>query len=321
MRILITGAGGFVGGHLIDHLLAQGKGEIHGTVFAASERIPSPAVAHPVDLRDLQAVTRLLDALRPDQIYHLAAWARVRGSFSLAWETIENNVRAQLNVILGCLEAGITPRILIVSSGEIYGGDRESPDPTPEEAPFRPANPYSVSKVTQDMLGLQYHISHGLPILRARPFNHLGPGQGAGFVAPDFALQIARIEAGLQEPEIRVGSLAAERDFTDVRDIARAYSLIMQRGQPGEAYNVASGKTYTIQYVLDTLLSLSPAAIQIKQDPELIKHAGVHRTCGDASRLRRTTGWEPQIPLHVTLADVLEDCRRRVRGEMQGQEA
>ncbi|MCS7071238.1 MAG: GDP-mannose 4,6-dehydratase [Anaerolinea sp.] len=319
MRVLITGAGGFVGGHLIDHLLAQGGCEIHGTVFASSERVTPPVIAHQIDLRDLRAVTDLLRSIRPDHIYHLAAWARVRSSFSLAWETLENNVRAQLNVILACLETGIAPRILIVSSGEIYGGDRDAPYPTSEDAPLQPANPYSVSKATQDLLGLQYHISHGLPILRARPFNHLGPGQGAGFVAPDFALQIARIEAGLQDPEIRVGYLDAERDFTDVRDIARAYVLIMQRGQPGEAYNVASGKTHTIQYVLDTLLRLSPVTILVKQDAELMKHAGVRRTCGDASRLRQATGWEPQIPLEITLADVLADCRQRIQQGVQSE--
>lgn len=315
MRVLITGAGGFVGGHLVDHLLSLGGCELHGTVYSERERVADRVLSHPLDLRDLNAVTELLRDINPDQIYHLAAWARVRGSFSVAWDTIENNVRAQLNLILGCLEARIAPRMLIVSSGEIYGGDRASESPTNEDAPLRPANPYSVSKVTQDMLGLQYYISHGLPIVRARPFNHLGPGQGAGFVAPDFALQIARIEAGLQQPEIRVGSLQAERDFTDVRDIVRAYALLMEHGEPGEAYNIASGTTHTIQYLLDTLLSLSQTAITVEQDAALLRHTGVARTCGDATRLRQTTGWAPHIPLEVTLADVLEDCRRRVRLE------
>src|SRR5262249_27074875 len=150
-------------------------------------------------------------------------------------------------------------RFLVVGSAEIYGSIPEDQLPANENTPFRPSNPYAVSKVTQDMLGLQYFLSHHLPILRARAFNHIGPGQRPSFVASDFAMQIARIEIGNQEPEIRVGDLSAKRDFTDVRDVVRAYRLILERGTPGEAYNVASGRVYSIQTLLDTLLSFSTA--------------------------------------------------------------
>lgn len=317
MRILITGVGGFVGQHLADHLrTTQPTIDLHGTVFTAREHAPPGLTLHPVDLRDQAATAALIKALRPDQIYHLAAWARVRGSFESAWETLENNVRAQLNVILGCLDAGILPRMLIVSSGEIYGGHQPLIAPMREDAPLCPGNPYSVSKATQDLLGLQYFLSHGFPIIRARPFNHLGSGQSTGFVAPDFALQIARIEAGLQPPVIRVGTLTAERDFTDVRDVVRAYALLMTHGTAGEAYNVASSVTHPIRFVLDTLLSYSTQRVTVETDTSLIKQGAPTRTAGDYTRLRTATGWMPRIPLTETLAVVLEDCRARIRAEL-----
>jgi GDP-4-dehydro-6-deoxy-D-mannose reductase len=314
VRILITGVSGFVGGHLSKHLLeTHPEVEIHGTVFGDRPDHLSPAIiCHALNLKDEQDSLRLIADVRPDAIYHLAASAVVHRSFNSPWETIENNTRAQLNVILGCIAAQIAPRILIVSSGEVYGVDQDSQHPTGEDAPMRPANPYGVSKVTQDMLGLQYFLSHHLPIMRARPFNHIGPGQHIGFVATDFASQIAKIEIGLQEPVMRVGELSAERDFTDVRDIARAYHLIVERGTPGEVYNVASGRTYSIRFLLDTLLSYSSAQIQVQSNAATVHSSGVRRSWGDSSRLRHATGWQPSIPLEDTLRDVLNDWRERV---------
>lgn len=312
MRILVTGAAGFVGSHLVRHLITYHPSyELHGTVLNEGESL-SGVILHALDLRDQQAVAALIQDVRPDQIYHLAAWAQVRQSFHYAWETIENNVRVQLNVILGCLAAKIAPRLLVVTSGEIYGGDQPRDRPTTEDAPFRPANPYSVSKVAQDMLALQYFLSHELPTLRARPFNHLGRGQAPGFVAPDFGLQIARIEADLQPPILKVGSLTSERDFTDVRDIVRAYHLIMERGTAGEAYNVATGTTHRIGFLLETLLSFSSHAIKVETQSALLEGENVPKSWGDATKLRMHTGWEPTIPLEETLREVLDDCRDRV---------
>jgi GDP-4-dehydro-6-deoxy-D-mannose reductase len=183
---------------------------------------------------------------------------------------------------------------------------------------MRPANPYAVSKVTQDMLALQYFLSHHLPIVRARPFNHLGSGQGLGFVATDFASQIARIEAGLQEPSMRVGDLSSERDFTDVRDTVRAYRLIVERGTPGEVYNVASGHTYSIRFLLNTMLSYSSARIQVQSNTSGLHASGVRRSWGDSRRLRQATEWQPIIPIEQTLRDVLDDWRQRVQLTAKG---
>lgn len=315
MRVLITGVSGFVGSHLSHHLLESLTDvELHGTIFGDRPDHLSPRITcHPLNLKDEQATRTLIESVRPDQIYHLAASAVVHRSFDSPWQTIENNILAQLNVLLGCIAAKIAPRILIVSSGEVYGVDQDVEHPTREDSPMRPANPYAVSKVTQDMLGLQYFLSHQLPIMRARPFNHIGPGQHTGFVASDFASQIARIEVGQQEPVMRVGELSVERDFTDVRDIALAYRLIVERGAAGEAYNVASGHAHSIRYLLDTLLSYTSAEIQVQSNATTIRSSGVRRSCGDSSRLNRATGWQPTIPIEDTLRDVLNDWRQRVR--------
>jgi GDP-4-dehydro-6-deoxy-D-mannose reductase len=246
-------------------------------------------------------------------VYHLAAQAFVPRSFSHPWETLENNIRSQLNLILACLELDPMPRMLAVSSAEIYGV--VSPDKVPmhEDLALHPTSPYSVSKVTQDMLALQYQQSHDLPIMRARPFNHFGPGQNERFVAPAFAMQIARIEAGLQEPVINVGDLSARRDFTDVRDIVAAYHLIVEHGTPGAVYNVASEKAYSIRQLLETLISFARMDIKINIDESRLRPVHIPVLLGDATRLREETGWSPTYTFEQSLLDVLNDCRERVK--------
>jgi GDP-4-dehydro-6-deoxy-D-mannose reductase len=317
VRILITGVGGFVGGHLSQYILRHTpQAELHGTIIAPHEAAHlSGFTCHLVELRDSQATLELIDQIQPDHIYHLAAQAFVPRSFENPWETLENNILAQLNVIQACLNLDLRPRMVIVSSAEIYGVVQPHELPLTEESPFRPTSPYSVSKVTQDMLGLQYYLSHRMPIMRARAFNHLGPGQNQRFVAPDFAMQISRIEAGQQPPEIYVGDLSAQRDFTDVRDVVRAYCLIMERGVPGEVYNVASGKAYSIQMLLETLLKHSSANIRVVVDSARIRPTEIPVLRGDATRLYKATGWQPQISFEQTLLDVLNDCRERVQQE------
>ncbi len=313
MRVLITGAGGFVGNHLAAHLgQAQADARLFATTLFESETVhPAISENRVIDLKDLRRVHDLLDDCRPDAIYHLAAQAFVPRSFEDPWETLENNILSQLNIIRACLELKLRPRILIVSSAEIYGQVSSDQLPLDENCAIRPTNPYSVSKVAQDMLGLQYYLSHDLPIMRARPFNHIGPGQNDRFVAPAFAMQIAGIEEGQREAVINVGNLAARRDFTDVRDIVRAYRLIVEKGRPGEAYNVASGVARSIGRLLENLLGLSEIDIEVRVDPARLRPVDVPEIRGDSGKLRRDTGWQPSLSFETTLNDVLADCRRR----------
>jgi GDP-4-dehydro-6-deoxy-D-mannose reductase len=314
VNILITGAGGFVGQTLARYLRAALP---HARLIGTQQ----PGHAAPAldgvqwvyaDLRDPDAAQAVLSAAQPSQIYHLAGQAFVPRSFENPWETLETNIRAQLNLLTGCIALGIAPRMVIAGSAEVYGAANLTP--ITEDTPLAPSSPYSVSKVAQDMLGLQYHLSHGLPIVRARPFNHFGPGQSDLFVAPAFAMQIARIEAGLQPPILKVGDLSARRDFTDVRDVVRAYHLMMEHGRAGEAYNVASGKARTIQSLLEGLLAHARADISVEVDSARLRPSKIPILEGDYSRLHAATGWQPQIPFEQTLRDLLEDCRQRVKG-------
>jgi len=199
--------------------------------------------------------------------------------------------------------------------------------PQTEESPLRPNNPYAVSKVAQDFLGLQYHLAYGLPVVRVRPFNHTGPGQSPRFVVPAFASQIARIEVGLQEPVLRVGNLDAARDFSDVRDIVRAYHLAVTEGEPGEVYNLASGRPQPVRGLLETLLGYSQVKIRVERDEERSRPVDVPVVYGSAEKFHRQTGWEPQIPFEQTLRDTLEYWRGQVAGSRRqkaggkGQEA
>lgn len=315
MRILITGVAGFVGRHLFNTLCQHYPDAIiHGTAIDQPPRMENDRLTyHLVDLKNYTAIHDLIAEVQPDHIYHLAAQSSPRKSFLIPWETLENNIKAQLNIIQACIALKVQPRMLIISSAEIYGPVRPEQLPVNEDAPLRPTNPYGVSKVAQDMLGLQYHLSHKLPILRVRPFNHFGPGQSEGFVATDFAVQVARIEAGLQENVIEVGNLTAERDFTDVRDVVNAYVQIVDKGQPGDVYNVASGKAYSIQYLLDVLLKYSTVAIQVRVSPERMLPIDVPTVRGDSSHLQQLCGWQPSISFETTLLDVLNDWRQRVR--------
>ncbi len=318
MKAFITGAGGFAGGHLVASLLRQ-PGQAPADIVAGVLQPPghNPTLdrlavqQYQLDLCDAAAVHAAIEDIRPDVVFHLAALADVAASFKDPWGTLANNIHAQVNLLEACRNIVPTARVLVVSSAEIYGA-APADVPLDETVPFAPANPYSVSKVAQDMLGLQYYLAYRLPVVRARPFNHIGPGQGSGFVAADFASQIAAIEAGQREPVMFVGNLEAERDFTDVRDVVRAYLLLAQHGQAGEAYNVCSGQGYSIQYLLDTLLSYATVPIEVRQDPARMRPSDVPRRVGDATKLRTRTGWTPQIPFEQSLLDTLNDWRARL---------
>ncbi|MEO0596569.1 MAG: GDP-mannose 4,6-dehydratase [Chloroflexota bacterium] len=316
MRVLVTGAGGFVGPHLLQHLHStQATQTLFGTAYNPhAQRLPF-VTYHTVNLLDYDATLSLLRDTQPDLIYHLAGQSSPSKALKALWQTHEINVRIQLNIFEACLELGIKPRILSISSGEIYCGGATDPDsmPVDETAELQPSNPYALSKATQDLMGLQYFLSYKLPVVRVRPFNHTGPGQQESFVAPDFALQIARIEAGTQDPVMRVGNLEAERDFTDVRDVVRAYALLAEKGEAGQAYNVASNRAFSVQFLLDTLLRFTDAKIRVEIDPAKFRPVDVPIVQGDNSRLRELTGWQPSIEFEQTLRDLLDDCRARVQ--------
>jgi GDP-4-dehydro-6-deoxy-D-mannose reductase len=312
LRILITGAAGFVGLHLIQQLrTAHPDAELHGIDLRANPDLGLPI--HTIDMRDAGAMGALIVQIKPDRIYHLAAQANVKASFADPWATLENNLHPQVNMFQACLAHNLKPRILIISTGELYANSAPKDRATDEHVPPQPTSPYSVSKIGQEQLGVQYALSYGLPILIARPFNHIGPGQREGFVAPDFAVQIARIEQGAQPPVLHVGDLSAKRDFSDVRDVVRAYQMIMEGGAVGEIYNVASGHARPIQDVLDVLLSLSTSKIDVQTDPERMRPSAVPLLWGDASKLRAATGWQPQISFEQSLGDVLAQYRAQVR--------
>ena len=316
MTTLITGISGFVGRHLTRHLLARGY-DVHGTIIADTDRLPQYVEAglnlYKLDLTDPARVHQLITDLKPDHIFHLAAQAFVPRSLQDPWETLGNNIRAQLNILEAVARSELSTRTLVVSSGEVYGRVRPDQMPIGEDQLLSPTNPYSVSKVAQDMLGLQYSISHGLDVIRVRPFNHIGTGQSEHFVAPAFAKQIAEIEAGHKAPVVRVGNLVAQRDFTDVRDVIRAYEFLIQSGESGEVYNIGSGEAHSIQELLDTLLSMSNKQVRVEIDPARNRPVDVPIIICDASRLRATTGWVPEYTFKQSLADVLNDCRERVQ--------
>ena len=320
MKALITGISGFVGSHLAEYLLENTDWEVAGTVFGPYGNIAAlcgTLELYPAELSRTDVVRFVLDQSRPDVIFHLAAQPLVSLSRQDPWGTLETNIRMQLNLLEVVAQDRPACRVLVVGSSEEYGLTRPEELPIDEDTPLRPLSPYAVSKVAQDLLGLQYHLTHGLHVVRVRPFNHIGPRQGLGFVAPDFASQIAAIEAGRQEPMLHVGNLDARRDFCDVRDVVRAYVLLITDGQAGEVYNIGSGESHAIQEILDSLLSLSGASVTVHQVPERMRPSEVPEVVCDASRLRTRTGWQTTISFRQSMEDILADWRQRVGGAPQ----
>lgn len=296
MRALVTGAAGFVGRHLCAHLLSEGD-----TVVGV-DRADGP------DLLDSAAVNALLADLRPDVVYHLGGWSDVGASWDHPLDAFRVNGEGTLNILQACVNNG-APRVLAVSSADVYG--RVSPDELPitETTPFRPVTPYAASKVAADQLALQAWLGHGLETLRVRAFNHLGPGQTTRFVAPAIAQRIAENERN-GSCSVPVGNLTPRRDLTDVRDVVRAYRLLMDLGEPGEAYNVCTGIDLTIADLAERLVALGRHPMTIDADPALQRPVETPVLRGDPSRLHLQTGWTPLIPLETTLSDILDEQRK-----------
>ena len=323
MRVTITGIAGFAGSHLADHLLAErGEGgpEVHGIVNPGHA---TPNIAHlrgrihlhPADMTNYASVRRALEAARPERIYHLAARASVAQAWQNPERTLVDNIVMQLNLLRAVVELGLATRVLVVGSADEYGLVPSEELPVSEATALRPLNPYAVSKIAQDYLGAQYHLGRGVHVVRVRPFNHLGPRQSTGYVAPDFASQIARIEAGLAEPVLRVGNLSARRDFTDVRDVVRAYRLALELGRPGAVYNIGSARSHAIQEILDGLLVNSDVPVRVEQDPARMRPSDTPEVVCDCRLFCAATGWQPRLALADSLRDVLEEWRAIVRRE------
>jgi GDP-4-dehydro-6-deoxy-D-mannose reductase len=299
MRALVTGAGGFVGRHLVAHLTEAGD-DVCTT---------DPATGG-ADITDAAAIAAELAEAAPEVVYHLAGWADVGGSWARPVDAFRANAEGTLNVLTAAQEAGVQ-RVVAVSSADVYGQAGPDEMPLTEESPLRPSSPYAASKVAADYLGLQAWLGHGLPVLRVRAFNHLGPGQTDRFVASALASRIAQAERD-GGTTLTVGNLTARRDYTDVRDVVRAYRLLAERGEPGEAYNVCSGVDLAVQDIVDRLLALATVDLELEVDQSLFRPVDTPVLRGSHDKITAATGWRPEIALDTTLADLLADWRARV---------
>jgi GDP-4-dehydro-6-deoxy-D-mannose reductase len=316
LKCLITGMTGFAGSHLAEYLLSRGDCEVHGTMRWRSRtenitQLGNRITTHVCDIRDATAMYELIRDLKPDRIYHLAAQSFVPMSWVAPTETMTTNVIGQTNIFEAVRAVGCPTRVQIACSSEEYGLVLPEETPIKETNPLRPLSPYAVSKVAQDLMGYQYHQSYGMHTIRTRGFNHTGPRRGDVFVTSNFAKQIVDIEKGRQAPVIHVGNLEAVRDFTDVRDTVVAYYLALEKGKPGDVYNVATGKGYKVREMLDILLSFSTVKIETRQDPKRMRPSDVELLLGDATKLRKQTGWEPKYKFEQTMKDLLDYWRAR----------
>lgn len=315
-KVLITGIAGFVGSHLSELLLKEGF-EVYGLVRPRSktdyiEPIITKLHLEDADLMDTHSLYTLISHIKPDYIFHLAAQSFVPTSWVSPSVTLEVNIVGSANLFEAVRMSGIDPVIQIACSSEEYGLVHENELPIKETNPLRPLSPYAVSKLAMDYLGYQYWESYKMRIMRTRGFNHTGPRRGDTFAESNFAKQIALIEKGKQEPIIKVGNLEASRDYTDVRDMVRAYLLAVQKCDPGEVYNISSGKTVKIGDMLKILLSKSKTKVEVKQDPSRMRPSDVPVLLGDNSKFVSKTGWKITVPFEKTMEDLLNYWRSRV---------
>jgi len=318
MKALITGITGFAGSHLAEFLLSK-KYKVYGVSRWRSstehiDAIKDKLTLIEADLNDSHSFDSAIKNIAPEQIYHLAAQSYVPASWVAPADTMKTNVVGTINLFEAVRKAGIEPRIQVSCSSEEYGLVKPDEVPIKETNPLRPLSPYGVSKVAQDMLSFQYFHSYGMKIVVTRGFNHTGARRGEVFATSNFAKQIVEIEKGIKEPVIKVGNLEAVRDFTDVRDMVRGYNLALEKGIPGERYNLCSGKGYKIKDMLDILLKLKKTdkKIKIETDPERMRPSDVEVLIGDNSKFRKQTGWKPEIPFETTMKDLLDYWRKKI---------
>ncbi|HVZ12341.1 MAG TPA: GDP-mannose 4,6-dehydratase [Patescibacteria group bacterium] len=315
-KVLITGVTGFAGSFLAEHLLNSSEVEIFGSYLTDDSLINVDSISDKINLTKIDLlnspdVKNFISESSPDLIFHLAGLASPGQSFENPASYINGNVSSLLNILEEVRSQKINPKILVVSSAEVYGATDADHIPTDENAPLMPNNPYAVSKLAQDFLALQYFLSYKIPIIRVRPYNHIGPRQSPQFVVAAFAKKIADIEKGKMEPVLKVGNLTAKRDFTDVRDMVSAYVEILEKGEEGEVYNIGSGKSYKIEDVLNKLLSFTDTKIEIRQDESLMRPIDVPELLCDNSKMKKTTGWETKFGIDQTLKETLEYWRNQ----------
>jgi GDP-4-dehydro-6-deoxy-D-mannose reductase len=311
MKALIIGAAGFVGGYLIRELKAAGW-EVHATCLP-NEEIKEDCPVHTLDILKKEDISPLLDDIKPDIVYHLAAQSSVSVSWKRPQLTAEINVVGSINVLEAVRDAEKKDiRLILIGSGEEYGYIREGACPLSESEPLNPGNIYAATKACQDMLGKIYTRAYKMDIIMVRAFNHSGPAQSNIFVISDFCRQIAEIEKGMKEPVISVGNLSAKRDFTDVRDVVRAYRLLGEKGVSGNVYNVGRGKAVEIQYILDTALSYADQPIEVKRDPARMRASDIPLIEPDVSHIFEDTGWRAEITMEQTIRDTLDYWRKKL---------
>lgn len=316
-RAMITGITGFVGSHLSEFLLGKGM-EVYGIKRWRSktdniEHIIDDLHLIEADMRDGHSLMEAFKEAKPDYVFHLAAQSFVPASWRSPADTMETNAVGTINLLEAIQNTHQDPTIQIAGSSEEYGLVYPDEVPIKETNPLRPLSPYGVSKVAADKLGFQYHRSFGMKIVVTRSFNHTGPRRGEVFVTSNFSKQIAQIEKGMKEPKIKVGNLDAQRDFSDVRDIVRAYWMAVDKGEPGECYNLCSGEPRVIRDVLNLLIKLSKNDdIKTEDDPTRMRPSDVQILHGDCTKFKERTGWEPEIPFEKTMGDLLDFWRVKV---------
>lgn len=310
MKALVIGGGGFVGPYLVRHLTDDLGYEVTVTKTVKETLTMDNATVRNLDILDMEQIRTLLEEEKADYLFHLAAQSSVAYSWKNPTLTVDVNIKGCINLLEAIRLVDKKPRVLLIGSGEEYGHIKKDECPIIEDNVVRPGNIYAATKSCQNMLGRIYSDAYGLDIMMVRAFNHIGPNQTPMFVVADFCKQVADIEKGKQEPVINVGNLSAKRDFTDVRDVVKAYAKLVAGGKRGETYNVGTGHAIAIQDILNKIIAMSDEDIEVKVDPAKLRPVDVPIIEPDISKIKKEVGWEPLIPLEQTLRETLEHWRK-----------
>ena len=313
-RVLVTGCNGFVGRVLVDRLVAAGD-EVYGIDRVAPEVSFAGENCVSGDITDADVVVSVMDSCQPERIIHLAAQSSVHRSFDEPYETIVTNTAPTLHILNYMKDRGSTTRLLAIGSADEYGAIDPKSLPVAESHAVNPSNPYALAKSIQNQCCRGFHQLYGANVVITRSFNHTGAGQRDAFVLPSFARQVSEIKLGRREPSLKVGNLDVRRDFLDVRDVCAAYSALLERGAPGETYNVCSGTAPTVRDLLDRLVELAGVEVSIEVDPDRLRPADTPELRGDPSKIRDATGWKPAIGMEETLQSLLDYWEDRVRNQ------